>query len=377
MHDDGSRSAGPRSTGTDPAAASPGTLPPLRSTLLPSSPDLPTSARSSSHLHPIPHRPPAPSSSWRSVTEAGFSPSGAGPRPAGFLGTRQRWASPWAPGAAAGPLPGVRRRGGGPSLATTVVVSVLVAAVVGGLVGGAVSGFGSHRVVRRIVERPSPTLSGAPADLSGLVRGVLPSVVGVVGPSGRSASGVAVGASTVLTTATLVQGASTVRVAVPGGDGLVRAKVAAVARSMNVALVRLPRTLRLRPVALHDGARPAEGASVVVVGRVATGAGTEVVSVVEGRVVDPSSAYLLHTSRGTVPLVGLVETDAPVSRSDLGVLVVGGGGGWLGTVSMVGPASNLPGAPAEAFVTPVGLLRRAVQSAEAGAPGAALVPPLS
>lgn len=184
MHDDGSRQAKPRLTGTAPPAASPGTLPPLRSTSLPSSADLPESAWNSPHHHPTPHRPPGPSSSWRSVTEAGFSPSGAGPRPAGFLGTNQRWPSPWAPGAAAGPLRGVRAKGGGPSLVTTVVVSALVAAVVAGLVGGAVSGFGSRRVVRRIVEQPAPALGARPADLSGVVRDVLPSLVGVVGPSG-------------------------------------------------------------------------------------------------------------------------------------------------------------------------------------------------
>lgn len=376
MHDDGSRSPDPRPTVSDPSVVSPGTLPPPSSNLLASSSDLLVPARSSSSSHPTPHRPQDPSLSWRSVTEAGFSPSAAGPRPAGFLGTKQRWASPWAPGAAAGPLPGVRRARSAPSLAVTVVVAALVAAVVGGLVAGAVTGFGGRRVVQRIIERPVPAVGGAPADFGAVVRRALPSVVGVVGPSGRAGSGVVVAASSVVTTATLVQDASSVRVALPGRPGLVAAKVAAVVRSADVALLRLPRTVRLRPVDLHPGSEPVAGSPVVVVGRVATGADVEVVSVVEGRVVDPDSAYLLHTSRGTVPLVGLVETDAPVSRRDLGALVVGRTGALLGTLSVVGPASNLPGAPVEAFVTPVGLLRRAIASAGAGAPGA-LVPPLS
>lgn len=191
MHDDGAVSPDLRTTGADPSSVGPGTLPPLRSTLLPPPADLPMSARSLSLPHPTSDRSRDPSSSWRSVTEAGFSPSAAGPRPAGFLGTGQRWASPWAPGAAAGPLPAVRRGRSGPSLAVTVAVSAVVAAVVGGLVGGAVAGFGSQRVVRRIVERPSPALSGAPADLSGLARGALPSVV-LVGREGAPVGTVSV-----------------------------------------------------------------------------------------------------------------------------------------------------------------------------------------
>jgi len=351
---------------------------------LPSSPaqlaaqDLPTVDQSLSFSHPTPDRFVSPSSSWRTVTEAGFSPSSRGPRPAGFLGPSQRWASPWAPGAAAGPLPGVRKAERGQGLGVTVAVAAVVAALVGGLVGGAVSGFGAKKVVRRVVvERPSISATGSVPDFRAAVERALPSVVGVIGPSGRSGSGVVVARETIVAPATLVARGSTVRLAVPGRAGLVPARVLGVVRSSDVAVLRLEKPLRLHPLSLPPATTAAVGSALVVVSREATGASSRRVSVVEGRVVDPTSAYLLHGASATAPLVGLIEANVPIGSHGLGALALGTGGRLLGMVSVVGPASNLPGAPTEAFIAPPDILRRALKAVEAGGQASRLLPPLS
>ncbi len=264
------------------------------------------------------------------------SPPTFGPEPPSESRTRAEFGEAGSrSGATAGlpPLPSVARqarvgaalRFRGPILAGLAGVSVvaLVAAVVFGFGLGPA---GSHRKART-----PATIRPAPLDVPALVQAVAASVVQVtvtrpgLGPAATvTGSGIIVDASgVVVTTAEVVDGASSVSVRLADGRGG-PAQVLGTLRAADVAAIRIPAVGGLKAASLGHSGSVAVHNEVVAVGAPSQAGATP--SSAEGVVTAVGQAL----PGGQVSSSDVIQTDAPIPASAAGGPLVDARGAVIG-----------------------------------------------
>ena len=221
-------------------------------------------------------------------------------------------------------------------LGSTVVVPLLTAALVAALVAGCAPAPSSSRPP----EAPSP---GTLAVVPDLVERLEPSVVTIFTGSGLGSGVVYRSDGIIVTNEHVVRGAPTVEVAFADGTrlpGTVRAGDVAT----DLALVQVPRTGL--PVPRYATEAPRQGELAVVIGSplgLENTVSTGIVSGV-GRNVPGSS------TRGSQPLVDLIQTSAPISPGNSGGALIDAEGQIIGLNEAYLPPAS--GAVAIGFAIP-------------------------
>lgn len=202
-------------------------------------------------------------------------------------------------------------------------------------IGGAFDGGNDSNALPRLT-----IIGGDTAEVSQIVERAAPSVVTVQGETAFgevTASGVSIGRSQVLTSASLLAGAAPmVTVATPEGRAL-RATVAGLDPETDLALVIVePRQGRdLTPAELGSAETLVVGQSVVALGM--TGGGHHWTS--PGVV---SALDRLTTSTAGVTMAGLVETNIATAERVGGGALLDAGGSVIGILSRSAPGHALP-----------------------------------
>lgn len=284
-----------------------------------------------------------PQREWPAPPPSAPAPPGWGPPPPGS------WAQPAAAAEPpeAGPPGGRRSRRG--------LWVALAAAVVGLLLVG--SGFGvgwrlatsyitgtaapiAQSPIRSVPQNPTTGQAGQPLDVQAITNKVAPAVVDintVIDSLGQSAEAAGTGmvltsAGEVLTNNHVIQGASSIKVSIPGHTGNYTASVVGVDPTADVALLQIQGVSGLPTVTLADSSNLSVGDPVVALGNALGQGGAPTVTTGSITALDQSVA-VRNDSGGTEQFSGLIQNDAPISPGDSGGPLVNAAGQVIGMIT--------------------------------------------
>jgi S1-C subfamily serine protease len=242
-----------------------------------------------------------------------------------------------------------------------------------------------QRSVRAIVLVALLTTWAAPAAGQVSTHGERPALTadgrGVVDITGRLASGglkvagtgIVVPSGDVVTNNHVIQGASQIRVAVPGGRTY-GARVLGADPDDDVALLAIRGTWNVAPATLGDSSTVAVGDPVKAVGNAGGIGGAP--SVVSGTVVglDQSVTAFDEAGQHAEELSGLLETDAPVQPGDSGGPLLNAAGQVIGMDTAASEARD-DQRDIEGYAIPINAAMAIVRGIETPQPGAATPQP--
>ena len=257
------------------------------------------------------------------------------------------WPIPPAPEPPVGPPPHRRGRG---LVAALVAGFVLLASGVGigwGLTRSAVSGTSrSNTTVPGTVPSSGNPDNGlnaqaladkvdpAVVDITTVIGGPIGNAPSIGLPSGQAAgTGVIISPSgEVLTNNHVIQGASNIKVSIPGRSGLYAASVLGADPTEDVALLKIQGVSGLPTVTVADSSAVTVGQEVVAIGNALGQGGTPTVTV--GTVTATGRDITVGNDQGGQEhLRGLFQTDASISPGDSGGPLVNGSGQVIGVIT--------------------------------------------
>ncbi|MBW8825126.1 MAG: trypsin-like peptidase domain-containing protein [Acidobacteria bacterium] len=225
-----------------------------------------------------------------------------------------------------------------PAVAGGLVGALVAAAVAGGIVAASDDGRSSGPA--SLVSRPAVALApGRPLDIRGVLAAVSPAVVAIntKGPGGQEGAGtgmVVESDGTVLTNAHVVQGASTISVALPDGKEF-PAELVGSLPDQDVALLHMRGAADIATVTLGSSSRLQVGDDVVAVGN-ALGLGAEP-TVTRGIV---SALGRTIEAGNRVTYTDLIQTDAAINPGNSGGPLVNAAGQVVGVNSAVASSAQ-------------------------------------
>jgi S1-C subfamily serine protease len=283
----------------------------------------------------------------------GGTQAGAGGGPAWGGGTAGAGGGPaWGGGTPAGPGGPAKRPGGGRwRLALALLLTAVLAGTVGAVVVAAQGGAEPTRAAVTVTGTPAPA-AATTGDVRTALAKIMPAVVTITtvdgsafrgGQRGGAGTGIIVAANgEVVTNAHVVEGASSIRVQIPGRSGTVTARVVGSDAGADLALLRLDGVSGLPVATFAADSTVHVGDPVLAVGNAEGYGGTPTVT--EG-IVSAVDRNLPAGSGASGTLRGLLQTDAAINPGNSGGALVDTAGRVIGVTTAV--AGGQRGAPAE------------------------------
>jgi S1-C subfamily serine protease len=272
----------------------------------------------------------------------GGTPAGAGGGPAWGGGTPGAGGGPpWGGGPPAGPGGPARRPGGG---RWRLALALLLTAVLAGTVGGViVAARGDAGPTQAAVVSAAPAPAAATTrDVRTALAKIMPAVVTITtvdgstfrgGERGGAGTGIIVAANgEVVTNAHVVEGASSIRVQIPGRSGTVTARVVGSDAGADLALLRLDGVSGLPVATFAADSTVHVGDPVLAVGNAEGYGGTPTVT--EG-IVSALDRNLPAGAGASGTLRGLLQTDAAINPGNSGGALVDTAGRVIGVTTAV------------------------------------------
>jgi S1-C subfamily serine protease len=272
----------------------------------------------------------------------GGTPAGAGGGPAWGGGTPGAGGGPpWVGGPPAGPGGPARRPGGGRwRLALALLLTAVLAGTVGGVIVAARGDAGPTQAA--VVSAAPAPAAATTGDVRTALAKIMPAVVTITtvdgstfrgGERGGAGTGIIVAANgEVVTNAHVVEGASSIRVQIPGRSGTVTARVVGSDAGADLALLRLDGVSGLPVATFAADSTVHVGDPVLAVGNAEGYGGTPTVT--EG-IVSALDRNLPAGAGASGTLRGLLQTDAAINPGNSGGALVDTAGRVIGVTTAV------------------------------------------
>lgn len=226
-------------------------------------------------------------------------------------------------------------------------------------------------VVAAFVIAAGPVRAGTTAPAAGVV--VVEATLGYVGGEAAGSGMVLTPEGKILTNNHVIEGATAIRVVVPGTGRRYAARVVGYSVTSDVAVLRLANAANLSTVSTATGEKLRLGQTVTAIGN-ARGTGT--LSTVHGTITALSKSITAGDGQGdSERLTGMIETNAPVVSGDSGGPLEKSGGRVIGMVTAAGGGSGFgvrDVAQSKAYAIPIRKALSVVRTIDAG-PGTASV----
>ncbi len=262
------------------------------------------------------------------------APTGQGEPPTTY------WVPPPPPPPPAPPAPPHR---GDPHVGRWILISVLVAVIAAGGSGIGV-GWSIANVIRHQPAVQSPIAIASPttgpingsAGANAIAAKVDPAIVDintVVGSSQAAGTGmILTSGGEVLTNNHVVNGSSSIRVAIAAHSGTYTAHVIGVAPHADVALIQIEGVSNLPTITITSSSTLKIGDSIVALGNALGLGGTPTVST--GSVIALNQSITASEGSGkSEQLAGMIQSDAPISPGDSGGPIVNSAGQVVGMIT--------------------------------------------